>query len=288
MQEIIQPYGATKKPPESMLASFAENCRNLDSPIIVAIVFYFLNDENSPWLSKMRALYALEFLLKNKKYFDTVKHNLDKFKAIDFEDAVSQNQSGGEQILKLRSAIIERVSKNFDDSEPKPVSFDLSKLDSLKEKSNAKFFEKMENLKKGKGKEGDLIEAQPTKTTTSDKNDIFGLDLHSTTTAAPKKTVDPHDDLLGLATQTVLSQQQSSVKTKSEDLFDFTSVTHTAPQKSPEQQNEIVFEKNAVQTIKQTAKTGDLVDAFNIAMEIRKEAKSEQKDKNKDLFDFIQ
>ena len=52
IQEMIQPGGATKKPQEGLLKTFAKNCENLEPSTIFSIMYYVLGDKSISWISK--------------------------------------------------------------------------------------------------------------------------------------------------------------------------------------------------------------------------------------------
>ena len=52
MQEIIQPGGATKKPQESLLESFAKSCASFEPNVVCSTMYYVLVDQKISWISK--------------------------------------------------------------------------------------------------------------------------------------------------------------------------------------------------------------------------------------------
>lgn len=232
----------------------------------------------------------MEYLLKNKKFFDAVKFNLDQLKSIEFDS------EGADQLLKLKKTIVDRTSRNFEDAEVKPANFDLSKLENLKEKSNAKFFEKMDNLKKGgsKPKDEDFFEsstapvpAQTNKKQTDD--DLFSLD--ATVISKPKPAF--NEDILGLALKAANDIHQKPeakpAPKPTDDLFDF-SVDTTKPTVKPSNDfDNILFDTGITKPKVVTENKGldDISGAFDLAMNIRAETKPETKQQSKDPFDFL-
>ena len=52
MQEIIQPGGATKKPQDSALESFAKSCASFEPSVVCSTLYYVLVDQKISWISK--------------------------------------------------------------------------------------------------------------------------------------------------------------------------------------------------------------------------------------------
>lgn len=282
MQEIVQPFGATKKPPESMLNNFFENCRNLEASAIIAILIYVIEDDAVASLSKLRAFYALEYLIKNRKFFECLKFNLERLKEVDFS-AGGEGATNQEAMGKLKQSLVERLGRNFDEPETKNAGFDLSKLESLREKSNAKFFEKMENLKKGK-KNDDIfdIDAAPAKPAPK-TDDILEMAVSSKASTFHPSSSNHHDDFLSLNPQVPEKKQEvkaNQPKKDSADLFDLASTITTPAATS--KKDEIVFEKVAPKKDQKD----DFFGQFDMGISLKKK-EEEVKKVAKDPFDFL-
>jgi hypothetical protein len=146
IKDIIQPVGATKKPQDSLLKEFGEKAANFEPNIIYSIVFHILKDNQMNWISKLRCLYCVDFLLKQNKYFVFLKNNKDIIDSIDVEEFNKISKSAFNNMNKLINKINKNLKKDFKTENEE--LFDLKKLENIKEQSNKNFFEKMENLKK--------------------------------------------------------------------------------------------------------------------------------------------
>ena len=146
VNEIIQPVGATKKPQETLLVRFSEKSASFEPYIILSIIYYVLSDSDYNWISKLRALYCIDFLLKQKKYFDFMKKKIEIVNVVEEEEFKEVKKSAWKNIKKLKKKILGKLEGNFCDGKMK--GFDMKKLEDIKESSNKNFFAKMENLKK--------------------------------------------------------------------------------------------------------------------------------------------
>ncbi len=96
-------------------------------------------------------MYCIEALIKHKRYFEFLKANKSDIFSLTFDDVAQTSKSGFESISKLRSSVLERLNSGFDQSEKQGGNvFDVSKLEALKQQGNKNFFEKMQEIKKGK------------------------------------------------------------------------------------------------------------------------------------------
>lgn len=304
MQDIVQPYGITKRPPESTLTTFTENCQNLEAAVIVAILFYVVQDEGTAVISKVRACYTLEKLFKIRKYFDCGKHNLEKFRELDFEDVRASSASDYNLLSGLRTQIVDALSKNFEDNEVKERIFDIKVLDERKQKSNLNFIEKMKASKEQKEQNeqkekktnhhnDDFLDGNEQIKPSTQKNQpdmLFDLTVDSTQhhpQGASSKN-NPNKDLLDFTDikPAPVSNTAAQKRAGHDDLlFDFTNVS--VSQSAPKAHDEIVFEKPAI-IMPSAPKPKDQFDLTDLGLPSKKpEPVEKKKADSKDLFDFI-
>ena len=137
----------------------------------------------------------MEALLRNKRYAEFLRNYGAQILDNSFEAARSESKSGYDSLIKLQGQISDKLAGPLDQiDKPQTGTFDLSKLETLKEQGNKNFFDKMNNIKQGKkGNEG----AKETKGSTDDF-----LELNLTERSGPTKTetkpTKKGDDLLDL------------------------------------------------------------------------------------------
>lgn len=153
VNEIISPVGATKKPQESLLSKFAQKSSSFEPYIIYSIIFHVLKNEDANWISKLRCLYCIDYLLKQKKYFEFLKKKMEILDCVDLESFKEVSKNSFSNMRKMMQRIRKKLDKNFEDCKAK--GFDMSKLEGIKKSTNQNFFENMEKLKK-KDKKKDL------------------------------------------------------------------------------------------------------------------------------------
>ena len=322
MQELVKPVGATKKPQDSLLNNFTANCANLEPVVICSIIYYVLRDESVEWISKLRGMYCLETLLKHKRFFEYMKASKSELFALTFDEVAVASKSGLESISKLRSGMLERLAGGYEQGEKQGATFDISKLESLKEQGNKNFFAKMQNIKQGKTgpaeskqktkQEPEFFEMEFTPDQPKahgqvhvgqhahDEDDFLGLKV-APQGNAPQKThahtaqVD-NFDLLGNFSKNVAIKpnsttvQQPAPKTTNDGLLDF---NHFAPTQSSQKTSpvpgfDVNFDPKPQAPKLETPQTTGFSDmGLNLLLNEKDNKSSQPNQKGKDPFDFI-
>lgn len=239
VQEIVQPYGATKRPPDSVLGTFQDKCKNLESSTIIGMLFHILQNDDAPWVSQLRALYAIESLIKIEDYFKIMNYNKEQFANMSFENVRSQSASGAESMFRIKASIKERLENAFTVPQSKPMEVDLSKLEALKEKNSLKFFEKMDLIKR--------------------KQKESGGEVDLLNNAAESKLADDLMDLVDLGNKP-RDAKTANLALKSQDLLDLDLI----PDKSEMREGKLKGPNVESSACKQAEDNLDLVGGFNL------------------------
>lgn len=146
-------------------------------------------------------MYCIDRLLRIKKYFNFLKENRSTFVDLDYSYLKSQSQTAFESVQDVKEKVQGKLSDSFENQDNKPKGqFDIAKLESIKEKTNKNFFEKMETLKStkkhtapqgiSKGNADDLMDIDTTqKNPTHNNEDLIDLDFSS---EPAKPTISPN------------------------------------------------------------------------------------------------
>lgn len=203
---IVEPIGARKKPSESVLQNFIKQTANFDPRIILSILYHNLVETNTVWLSKYRGLIALEALMiRNEDYKKGMKPYESLFvKEINkVGEGLEFTQRSHEQLLKKSKQAVLKLIEG-DEVKTGGNGFDFGKMNEMmskmeKEKSNknGNFLDKMNMIRKKKGKK----ELQSENTGQSDL--LLDLDFGGQTNNQPtannqKKANVQSDDLFDL------------------------------------------------------------------------------------------
>lgn len=204
---------------------------------------------------------------------------------MDFSYLKAHSQTAYDSVSGIQAKVQNKVANSYEDQDKKTHNqFDITKLESIKEKTNKNFFEKMETLKStkkttvshGNGQDkdvGDLLDLDTgNNQKPTDNGDLINLDVDNSPMKQPSKPTNGYGDLDLLASE----DKPKAQKSKNDDfLIDF--------------QQDLTISKPA------DKKTGDLLDSdllsdMNIKPKVdtkpnNKESKPEPQ--SKDPFDFI-
>jgi len=145
--------------------------------------------------------------LKIKKYFNFIKENRNTFVDLDYSYLKTQSQTAYESVISIQEKIQHKIADTFENQDRKQqIQFDMTKLETIKEKTNKNFFEKMETLKNTKktvtnsnnqtNQTDDLLDLDTDNVNQSKaKNDLFNLDFDDTPHKQTTKTKDVYGDL---------------------------------------------------------------------------------------------
>lgn len=202
--------GVTKKPQDDLLKNFSEKAKNFAENVVYSILYHILKQPQIHWISKLRALYCIDALLKNKKYFTYFSKNRGIFEDFGMEKLRGENPSGFKNLEKLLQEIKTKLNGEFETQHVKGDNFDLNMLEQMKEKTNQQFFNQMEGLSKEEKqkpkeqKKDNLLDLFVDQTPPEDKKKVekeekqSNLDLDFFGDAQPQKQAPSELDLLNL------------------------------------------------------------------------------------------
>lgn len=220
--------------------------------------------------------------MKIKKYFNFLKENRDKFVDLDYSYLKSQSQTAHESVIKVQEKIQGKLADSYENQDKKQQSqFDITKLESIKEKTNKNFFEKMENLKSTK-KPGQTHK-QPE---TIDNDDLLDLDA-GTPNPNPKD-----DDLFNLEFGSSPKKQNTKPSNAYNDLDLLASNEKVSKPKNQDSDFLIDFQQDLsvskpVERKNDNIINSDIFKGLNGEDGGDKKKESKAKVEDKDPFDFI-
>lgn len=103
--DLTQAGGARVKQSDTVLKDFSKACESLAIITVGSILLNRFN-EDIPWISKARALYAIDTIIKNvKKFLEYFKFNINIIRKLNFDEHLNEG-TVTTQLNNLRDSIV--------------------------------------------------------------------------------------------------------------------------------------------------------------------------------------